>query len=89
MFVSVKAFIFAVKYLLLKQIPLFIYSVRDGYLKYYFKAYIDVIRNLKKVLQGRNVLKRATLRYMNEINSNKAGLVRLINNRLFQRGIKI
>jgi len=80
---------FSIKYILSKQIPLLIYSLRDGFLKFYFKAYLDVLFNFRILIKDRNILKNETIDYIKKINKNKPGPLKLIRQRLLQKNIRL
>jgi GT2 family glycosyltransferase len=70
-------------------VPMFIYSVRDGFMRFWFKGIIDSVLGLPEVLAGRNVISSKTLLKIKVIESNRPNLHILIMNRLFQKRVKI
>lgn len=68
---------------------LFIYSLRDGFIKYYFKALWDGLLGAPAMWRQRQVISPATVRRLRNIERNKPGLFYLIKKRLFQKAVSI
>jgi len=59
-----------------------VYSIRDGYVSYWFKAIVDGIAGLKQVVAERNVLSDATMKIVKRIDSQRPSLAYMIKKRL-------
>lgn len=79
--------LYAAKFLLFGLSSMFIYSTRDGFLYYWFKAVFDGCKGLADV--DRKVLSRSTMRQIKEIDSIRPGLIYMIKKRVFQKGVRI
>jgi GT2 family glycosyltransferase len=82
-------FCYGLKYILRGLIPLFIYSIRDGYFFYYLKGIKDgiiyYIKNRKKGVK----LKNQTIEYIRKCKKDSPGIIYLIKKRLFRKGVSI
>ncbi|MDX1754886.1 MAG: glycosyltransferase [Marinobacter sp.] len=68
----------------------FIYSLRDGYFKYWLKGIVDAIKGIKKIKKTRDPINGNVLREYRRIESYNPGLPYMIKIRLFKKdGIKI
>lgn len=70
-------------------LSMLVYSVRDGYTKYWFKAVYDGIAGLKEVTKERVVLSKRTMSIIKKIDSMRPSLIYLIRKRLFQKSVNI
>lgn len=70
-------------------ISMLIYSLRDGFSRYWFKAVTDGIRNCPAVWQKRNVLPADVMRRLREINKHRAPLLYKIRLRLFRKDARL
>lgn len=78
-----------VKKLPLQLVAMFIFSFRDGFLKYYFKALFDGVRQLFKMKEKRNpITKEAYIRIV-DINRERPPLSYYVKKRLLKKGVKI
>ncbi len=80
---------YAIRYMSRGLLSMLIYSLRDGYGKYWVKAVFDGIKGLKKIKKERSVLSKKTMKIIKEIDALRPGLLYFIRKRLFQRAIKI
>lgn len=80
---------FALKLIFWGVMPMLVYSIRDGFIKYWIKGVFDGIRELPEVIRGRRVVSQVTLDLIKEIESNRPSLFVLIKTRLFQKDVKI
>lgn len=80
---------YAIRYLTRGLLSMLVYSIRDRYIRYWFKAVVDGIKGLKEIKKERIVLSETTMRTIKEIDSMRPGLLYLIRKRLFQKIIRI
>jgi GT2 family glycosyltransferase len=80
---------FAVKYLFKGLSSTLVFSVRDGYFKYWLKAIIDGILGFKKASAERHVIKPETINIINSIDIKQPGLFYLIKSRLFRKDARL
>ena len=78
-----------VRYYCVHVLALLVYSLRDGYLKYWLKGVIDGMRHFRKVLADREVMSDDTRRTIREIKRHKPGFWYLVKKRLLQRAVRI
>jgi len=81
--------IFGVGYLTKRTVVMLIYSIRDGYFKYWLKAFRDSLADLPAMLRARKTISRETERKIREINRNRPGLVYYFKKRMLQKQVKI
>ena len=81
--------IFSFKYLLRGQSAMLLYSIRDGFLNYWFRGIVDAIKKYKFVLNDRNVLKPETMNLIKIIDANRPSLLYYLKIRLFKNKIQI
>ncbi len=65
---------------------MFVYSVRDGYIRYWWKALVDGIAGLKQAIQERKVLNRSTMEVIRKIDSHRPSVAYMIRSRLLVKG---
>jgi len=82
-------FVYGIKYALKGVSTMFIYSIRDGFFKYYIKGIFDGIKFLISHNDYRVVVENHTIRYLKKCECNKPSFVYLVKNRVFKRGVKI
>jgi GT2 family glycosyltransferase len=82
-------FIYGFKYATRGLIPLLFYSIRDGFLSYYFKGIKDGAIYYRKNRKKGVKLKSETIEYINECNKEKPGIIYLIKKRVFRKGVSI
>jgi len=80
---------YAAEYLFRGLSSMFVYSLRDGYLKYWLRAVRDGLRGIPDVLCGRNVLNAETMRKVRAIDSERPALVSLIKDRFLRKGVRL
>jgi len=66
-----------------------LYSIRDGFIRYYFKAIKDAIIGIKHLRGTRQPITRATRKKMKVMDANRPSLIFYIKKRLFTKGVKI
>jgi GT2 family glycosyltransferase len=65
------------------------YSLRDGYLKYWFKAIFEGVRSSREIAKTREPWAPFTKKMCREIDTHKPGFAYMIRKRLFRRGVEI
>lgn len=80
--------------LFFRKVPLhlmamFIYSLRDGYMKVYFKAIYDSVRKLSEVRKDRKCISESTYLKLKEIERYNPSLFYMIRKRIFKREVSI
>lgn len=73
----------------LKLGAMFLYSLRDGFLKYYFKALLDAVSGLNSFGGTRRPITKVANLKIKKMNENQPSLFFYIKRRLFKRGIRI
>ena len=63
----------------------FVYALRDGYLRYWFRAVGDGLLGIGPALAQRRVLSRSTMRVLRAIDAQRPSLLYLARKRLFTR----
>ena len=81
--------LFGLKYLLRGLTAMLIYSIRDGFLKYWLKGIWDGLKNLKTILQKREPANKATMLTLKMIALNRPGMLYSIKHRLLKKGIQL
>lgn len=81
-------FFYALKYLLRGQISTLVYSIRDGFFKYWLKAVVDGIVGLSDVLSERKIVSERTRNVINEIDNYRPSLFYMIKKRLFRNEMR-
>lgn len=79
----------AIRRILWNNVPMLLYSIRDGYTKYWFKGVYDGIKDLPEVLKERKVVSRCTIDRIKRIESNRPAMITLIRSRLLQKKVRI
>jgi len=78
-----------VKKLVIGLGALFVYSVRDGYIKYWFKGVFDSLKVLKKVKEDKVQINKKTWRRYKEIESFSPSFLYQLKKRLFNKNVSI
>lgn len=68
---------------------MFFYSLRDGYLKYFFKGIKDSISGIKDIKGTRAPISNETYSRIKKMDVNRPSLLFYIRTRIFKKGIKI
>jgi hypothetical protein len=77
------------KYLARGQVSTFAYSLRDGYVRHWFRAVYDGVCGLPRALADRRPLSKSTMRKIAAVNARRPPLFRQIRTRLFRRGMRL
>lgn len=79
----------AVRTLTVGLLSMLVYSIRDGYFRYWLKAVRDGIKKLPVLLQERNVLPENVLMRISAIDENNAPVLYKIKSRLFRKTARL
>jgi len=82
-------FLYSIKKLFWGIFPMFVYSVRDGYLKYWMKGIYDGIRELPEIIKNRQVLSAEVIKRIKNIEANRPKFLSLAKKRLAQKNVRI
>lgn len=90
-FLAVKNFplLKALRYLAVGLLSMLVYSIRDGYFRYWVKAVGDGMKNMSLLLKKRNVLSRNVMSRMRVIDELNAPLFYKIRSRLFRKSARL
>jgi GT2 family glycosyltransferase len=80
---------YAAGYLLRGLSSMFVYSLRDGYLKYWLRAVRDGLAGIPDVMGGRKVLNAQTMEKVRTIDSERPELASVIKDRLLRKGVRL
>jgi len=80
---------YAFLYLLKGLSSMLTYSIRDGYLTYFFRGVLDGLRGTPAALRERNVLNKKAMAAVKRIDSNRPGVLYLIKTRLLTKGVRL
>jgi GT2 family glycosyltransferase len=83
------SFMYGFKRLSIGLLAMLVYSIRDGYIRYWLKGIFDGVVGLKVEYKHRNPMTRGTLRMVKDIEKNRPSLLTMARKRLFRRGVKI
>jgi len=81
--------VYAIKYLLRGQISTLVYSIRDGFFKYWIKAVVDGVMGLPRAFCDRKVVSRDTQNVIKAIDEMRPSIVYMIKERVFARGMRL
>lgn len=81
--------IYALKYLIRGLISTLIYSLRDGYFRYWLKAIKDGIVGFPLAWKDRKIVSRNTIDVIKKIDKMRPSVWYLIKNRLFHKGMRL
>ncbi len=90
-YLAVKNFplIKAIRYLAVGLLSMLVYSIRDGYFRYWVKAVRDGIKNMSLLLRKRNVLPENVMTRIRAIDEHKAPLLYKIKSRLLRKSARL
>jgi len=66
-----------------------LYSVRDGFFRYWIKGVWDGVKAFPAVAKERKLLGDKALATLREIGTHRPGMIYMLKNRIFQRGVRI
>ncbi|HAC87611.1 glycosyltransferase family 2 protein [Marinobacter sp.] len=78
-----------IRIMLPNLLALFLYSLRDGFVRYYFKGVIDGIAGVKRQWRCREIANSSVLKLVSEVKKKSPPLHRKLRERLFRRGVQI
>jgi len=81
--------LFGVKYFVIGATAMLIYSIRDGFFRYWLKAIIDALKGLDTAVTERSLISKETLETIKNIEKNRPNYLVLIRERLLKKGVKI
>lgn len=81
--------IYGTKYVISKVIIMLFYSLRDGFVRYWFKGVIDSIHGIKEIKKDRKKISLKTEARIKKILKNKPGLIYMIKTRIKKRSVEI
>ena len=74
-------------YLVRGQLAMFLYSLRDGFIKYWAKGVFDGIRIVLELKNQRRVLSKKTMMIISDIDSKRPSMYYMIKKRILRRGV--
>lgn len=80
---------YGIQYLLRRSISMMVYSLRDGFFRYWLKAVVDVLIELPAILKQRKPVSKHTEERIRFINANRPGFMYYLNKRLKQKQVRI
>lgn len=81
--------LFALKFLFIQLSAMFVYSLRDGFLRYYLKAIFDAFGAMNVVRKERKVISDATKEKIVELSIEDESFLTKLKKRLFKTGVGI
>lgn len=78
---------YGIRYLFRGISAMFVYSLRDGFIKYWAKGVVDGIRMALDSKSQRKILSDKTMKIICDIDSNRPNLLYLLRKRMFRRGV--
>ena len=81
--------LYAIRFLTIQLGAMLVYSIRDGFIKYYFKAIFDAIRYIKPELKARKVISNRTIQKLKVLNVDDEGFWGKVKKRLFSHDVAI
>ena len=76
---------YALKYLVIGLSSMLIYSIRDGYVRYWIKGVVDGILGINQALNERNVLSSHTINILKKIDAGRPTISYMIKRRLLSK----
>ena len=81
--------LYGIKYLFIGLSSMMIYSIRDGYFKYWFKGIYDGLFGIGWAFETRNVLNNRAMKYLKSIDKNRPSLFYMIKKRFFKSNARL
>lgn len=72
-----------------QNLAMFVYSVRDGYMKWWLKGMLDGIRGLRVALAGRTVLSEEAMDKIRAIDAHRPSVIYSLRKRFLSRDMKL
>ncbi len=82
-------FFFGLKFVFIGLSAMFVYSLRDGFVKYWAKGLIDGVYGLKTAYRERTPPAKRTIEILKKIEKNRPDFFIMLKKRLFQKEISI
>jgi GT2 family glycosyltransferase len=73
----------------IQLLAMFVYSTRDGFLRYYFKAIIDGVKGLKGIKNQRQPISASAYKKIKLINTEKPSFLYYFKKRFLKIGVKV
>ena len=70
-------------------LSMFIYAVRDGFVRPWINGMLDGLWGLKRVLRDREVISKQTMAMIRHCNKRKIGAMYILKTRIFNRGARL
>ena len=80
---------YMIKYLFKGWLAMMIYSIRDGFFRYWLKGVCDGLVGIKYAFESRRVLREGTMLFIKKIDKGRPKLKTLIKTKLFRRGVRL
>jgi len=78
-----------IKLLTVGLVSMFVYSLRDGFLRYWFKGVVDGIKGTQRILTQRNPVTKRTLDLLYEIDKYRPSIWYMLKKRLLKNKVRI
>jgi len=80
---------YMLKYLLVGQLSTLLYSLRDGYFRYWLKAVFDGMLGLPRALADRKVVSQDTINVIMAIDQERPSIVYMMKERIFKKHMRL
>lgn len=81
--------VYGLRFLAVQQGAMLVYSIRDGFIKYYFKGTFDAIVNINQEWKARKVISTTTINKLKILNVQDEGFWVKVKKRLFSQDVGI
>jgi len=81
--------LYALRYLIRGQISTLVYSIRDGFFRYWLKAVIDGLSGLPRAFADRKVVSKDARNVILTIDGMRPSLFHMIKNRVFKKDMRL
>lgn len=83
------SFISSLKFLIIQLAAMFVYSLRDGFLRYYFKAIYFALKDMDKIFKERKVISKGAELKIKLLSVDDEGFFTKVKKRIFKSGVGI
>lgn len=80
---------YSIKFLGRGLIAMLVYSIRDGFIFYWFKAVIDGVKSLPELLKERSRINHEVMEFINYVEKKRPNIVYYIRNRLLRKKVRL
>ena len=80
---------YGIRRVVVEVTAMLIFSVRDGFFRYWVKGVADGISGLHKAYQGRRSPRAKAMSVVKEIESHRPGVLYMLRKRVFRKGVQI